>query len=365
MAEKNGKIFIYRIAKITLLSAFFFFIILIVYQIIPIKKTPVNSNLTKKGFSDSEKYELYNKGKIKSPKAPQLYVEGPYLKRQDTKKIVQLKGVTTMAFVYYEYQTPELIKKLDTVKKWKINLLGLYLNYDNLKNKYDQLDIVINWAEKNGIYIYLMPAINKYNNNPLLSAQINYFPQMMKNLALKYVNKTHILYGLWAEPRLVFWEEWVDKSTSIATGIREVNPNSVILVSGVDFGRYFYIDQKPFPFDNIIYDYHDYPFPDSKDAQKNNGINPDGILWEKMIGKYPIMVGEFGGVYQDNFGSNSDINYISFILDKINKNQLSYTAYTIDDEGELGLVEWKTGKLTKKGKVIHDDLSRFPPTFID
>lgn len=334
------------------------------FHIKPTQKPPTEiENIPEN--SDRRKYELFNEGKINPPKTPQLYIDGPYIRRQDTHESVQLKGVTSMAFVYYDYETKNLINKLDQVKKWGINLLGLFLNYDNLKNKYTELDDVINWAEKNGLYVNLMPAVNKYDPSPRLSTQISLFPQMMKELASRYVNKTNILYGLWAEPRLVFWDEWVKMASKTAYGIREVNPQAVMLATGIQFGRFFYIDHIPFPFNNIIYDYHDYPFADSNEAKKYNDKNPDGILWENMIGKYPILVGEFGGVSQRNFGSDEDINYIIKVLDNINKNRLHYTAYTIDDEGALGLMDWKTGQPTRKGKVILNDLISHPPTFIE
>lgn len=316
-------------------------------------------------LSDRSKYELLVKGEIKPPKTPGLYVDGPNIKRADTQKPVQLKGVSSMAYVYYDYDIHELINHLDKVKKWGINLLGLFINYDNLKNKYGQLDEIINWSENNGIYVYLMPAVNKYDPSPRLSTQISLFPQMMKDLASRYSQKTNILYGLWAEPRLVFWDEWIDKSDKIASGIREVNPQAIILATGIQWGRYFYIDKKPFPFGNIIYDYHDYPFINSYEAQKYNGKNPDGILWDKMIGKYPILIGEFGGVAQKDFGSSEDTDYITKVLDSVNENHLNYTAYTIDAEGGLGLIDWRTGQPTQKGKVIQDDLISHPPTFID
>lgn len=367
MLKKPALIFVvvYLLVLISILIVNKNFDFLLLYYYITSNGKPYKESQNIQEISDRKKYELFNEGKINAPLTPQLYVDGPYLRRKDTGESVQLKGVTTMAFVYYDYETTELLYKLGKVKEWGINLLGLFLNYDKVKNKYDQLDEVINWAEKNGIYVYLMPAVNKYNTNPRLSTQISLFPLMMKELANKYVNRTNILYGLWAEPRLVFWDEWIDKANNTAQGIREVNPNSVILVTGLQFGRYFYIDQKPFTFKNIIYDYHDYPFADSEDARKHNGINPDGILWDKMIGRVPILIGEFGGVYQGNFGSDEDINYIKLILNNINENRLHYTAYTLDDEGTLGLIDWKTGKPTRKGKIIHEDLIKYSPTFID
>ncbi|MFA5770296.1 MAG: cellulase family glycosylhydrolase [Patescibacteria group bacterium] len=309
------------------------------------------------GFLINKKGANISQPKILS--LPELYVEGNTIKRSDSDMIVQLKGVSTMAFAYDDYQlNQEFIKILDYLKLWKINLLGLYVDPLIIKNNLTKLDFVIEWAEKNHIYVFLTPRASDYRN---LSDQLKQFPSMMNQLTKKYAQKNNILYGFFTEPNMT-WVEWYKLADSIAKEIIKEKPNALMLMTGINHSRYIDFNQN-LPYKNLVYDYHDYPAAGIDSLQsvlKKNDLN---FLWDNAIGKYPVLVSEFGGVWESGFSSQEDLTYIQKVLDNINKNSLNYTAYTIDgDNGGLELIDWNTGLPTKKGELIKNDLLKYPPT---
>lgn len=292
---------------------------------------------------------------------PPLYVEGHMLKRSDTHTPVVLKGVTTMAFVSYRYTEKELLDVLERVKSWNINTLGLFINPDTLQGQEDLLDRVIDWAEEKRIYVYLMPAIQIRNIQKSEAQQVKMFPSLIDTLASRYAHRSHILFGLWAEPRSIIWPQWEVLARDMEQRITRVNPQAVILFTGVQFGRFFDVSRPALTSRNILYDFHDYPAADEDELQPLLEHRAD-FLWTSLVGSSPVFVGEFGGVYKEDFGSIGDLMYIQQVLDEVNRHGLHYTAYTIDEEGELGLIDWKTGKPTAKGKYIQKDLALHPPT---
>ena len=306
--------------------------------------------------------------KIVQPPAqglPVLYVENNTIRRADNHERAQLKGVSTMAFAYEDYPISAFIGIAEKVKLWNINLLGLFIQPDIVENKTEELDEIINWAEKNYIYIYLMPRASDQMD---LSNQLIRFPSMMSQLAKNYAKKNHIIYGFWAEPNME-WGEWYKLADQIAKEIVREKPDALMLLTGINFGRSFDLN-RTFPYKNIILDFHDYPASDINSLQSVLAKDEIDFLWKNAKQTYPILVGEFGGVWQYGFGSREDLIYIQKLLDEINKNGLSYSAYTIDNhnnddndvEEGLGLINWYTGLPTKKGGLIRQDLLNYPPT---
>jgi len=79
------------------------------------------------------------------------------------------------------------------------------------------------------------------------------------------------------------------------------------------------------------------------------------FLWDKYVNKYAVLIGEFGGVYKEGFGTEEDKDYFQTVINQANQKKISYVAYTIDPidkEGGLSLVDWKTKGLTKKGEIF-------------
>ena len=292
---------------------------------------------------------------------PLLYVKGNKIRRKDTDEIVQLKGVTSMILTNGLTSKNKFMKRLDRVKEWNINLLGIYINPYQTQGKDALLDEIVAWSRQNSIYLYVMPAINVKDTSHDGLTQVARFPQMLEHVAKRYKAEQHIMYGLWAEPRDIPWVVWEKVARSTSAYVRAHNPNAIILMTCVQYGRIF--DEKnPLSIDNVICDFHDYPWMNAQEAQDSSGHLVYGVLWEKVMYDCPVLVGEFGGVYREDFGSKEDTDYIAKIIGLVNKDKLHYSAYTIDDEGELGIYDWNLNKPTQKGRIILEDLSIYPPT---
>lgn len=302
----------------------------------------------------------------KSDHLPPLYVEGGLIKRGDTNVPVQLKGVSSKLFVYEyggegnQFIVELLMEALDVAAKWNINMVGLFINPDNIALHEEKLDAVIDWAERNNIYVYLMPCVNIADKDKTTMAQVKEFPDMMGRLAKKYYLKTNVIYGFWAEPTGVSWEELVELVNETAGRILAENEDAVMLLTGINFSRVIELNAN-FPYRNLIYDFHDYPAASPEKVASALAGQKD-FSWAKFIGKRPILIGEFGGVWETGFSSQEDLNYMKKVIDNVNKNGLHYSAYTIDREEGLGLINWYTGQPTEKGKIIKDDLATHPPT---
>lgn len=291
----------------------------------------------------------------KPHKLPKLYVDGKYLRRNDTKEAIILKGVSTLSFAYYEPNN-ELMEVLEIVKDWGINLLGIYIDPFNMKNRSNKLDYTINWAENNGIYVLLTPIDR--DNSYLESA--NQYAAYMGHLAKKYRNKNNVIYGLAAEPNMA-WNDWRNYADITIEAISKESPDVIIAMTGINFGREINFNDIP-TYKNIIYDFHEYPARNEKELTDKTIENNLKFSWNNYYKNFPIIIGEFGGVWEKDFGSEGDLVFIQKVIDEVNKNRLSYTAYTIDPEMGLTLIDRKTKLVTNKGKLIKNDLTKYPPT---
>lgn len=358
---------------------------------------PVIQSLTRpqpdSSFKDAENRRLYDefiKGKASPPKTPPLRIEGSVVKRSDTGEPVRFKGVTSDAFRWPINATQDggitskrtggnvpdyvdgLKDRLETAKSWGTNMVGLNLEPEMVAKHEKQLDEVIKWSADNGMYVYLMPVMNSHKG----AAKDKKYDALMSKLAAKYKNLPNVLYGVGTEPTGIEWNEWNKRASEIATGIRQQAPNSILIMSEPQGTRgYPEHDKNPFPFQNVIYDMHPYFAKDKDDLRIGNRprdlkINPN------LKKNHPIMIGEFGGTYARDFGSDEDIALVKEMLDDvIEPNNMSYTAYAIDPKvnsnyqpdrntfEQLGLID-KTGKPTRKGQLIIDNLKKKPPTFL-
>jgi len=308
-------------------------------------------------------------GLIQGKELPALYTEGNQIKRADSHESVRLKGVSTMIFNWNLPLNQKFLSVLEKIKTWNINLLGLYITPQYIDSRTADIDFMIDWAEKNRIYIYLMPVESEEKN---LTSQLIRIPSDMGKLAERYRNRKNVLFGLWAEPNMR-WEQWYPLANGIAKEIKKSNPDAVILFSGAEFARIFDSSEQ-FPYSNVIYNFHEYRTEDIKGLSSALAEKVT-FDWTQFSEQYPVLIGEFGGVWGTGFGEPEDLLFIQKILDEANSNNISYTAYTMDDYpdasvnkrwagmGGLELINWETLEPTKKGQLIKDDLRNYPPTY--
>ncbi len=278
---------------------------------------------------------------------------------------LQLKGISTMAYsatdfevnghwghYQYYYNFKKLLDVFGFFKKQGINLITLYISPEVFYQKKNEIDYIVKWANINNTYLYFVPIIRP-NDGSSFERHKNNLMQLSLDLVNRYRSETNILYSLWAEPNGVQQSEWKSYYMEFIKKARSINNNVIIGVSGLDYGR-TYVEDPSFDYKNIFLDFHDYPAAEPEELLKNP---PKQFIWEKYLGRFPILIGEFGGVYSYGFGSPTDLSYFKKEIDAANKNRISYVAYTVDNEPGLSLIYQSNDSLTKKGKIFVESLS--------
>lgn len=318
------------------------------------------------------------------PPLPSLYVDGAYVKRSDTKKVVWLKGVNvpqlwaSKPFSFNSLLYSVGLNKL-VAEKWGINVLRVAVDPETAKSRLAEFERLINFAEVNGIYCILTPFPSIYNpsrDGDILSVPDDLVVETMGLLAEKFKGKTNVLYGLWNEPHPgdlggeyeTSWKSWMESGVKVADAIRSKNPTAILVVPG---GRLWardlsYYQNHPFPFENIIYEVHDY-WQHPYWQKPNSPSYYDRAMWTWMIDKYPLLVGEFGGACCPNsdppLQSDHDINYMQEVLQIVDTNPdlVHYTIWELETVNDMGIFQ-KNLELTRRGQLFRENLTKSPPT---
>ena len=145
---------------------------------------------------------------------------------------------------------------------WNANIIRLPFNQDWALNDPDYLkfiDQVIDWANDAGMYVLLdlhwLDTTRKIDRLPDADTQT-----LWADLAERYRDKSGLLFDIYNEPHDVSWDQWFDQALPIIDSIRAVHPQSLIFVSGIDWGRDLRgVATRPIPRPNIVYSTHAYP----------------------------------------------------------------------------------------------------------
>jgi Cellulase (glycosyl hydrolase family 5) len=308
------------------------------------------------------------------PTLPVLYIDGPYIRRSDTRAPVWFKGVNIEEF---RQPTPHTFADLYNVQglklvveqKWGVNLLRVAIDPELVGATWNEIAKLIAFAQANGMYVILVPfasAVNSSRNDERLPVPDALVATAMGSLASKFKDRTNVLYGLWNEPHPDSipsagydqqWQIWMDAGIQVAQSIRSKNPKAILVVpGGTKWARDLtYYQDHPFPFDNVIYDVHDYwAYP---------AYHYHRTMWTWAIGKYPIMIGEFGGDPTNPSAANMVGSYMQQTFRIIDQNPawVHYTIYAMTNDGVWGIFTHGLATMPK-GNALRSDLSAYPPT---
>jgi hypothetical protein len=294
-----------------------------------------------------------------SKKIKPLSIVGTRIVDSDGKDVV-LKGVTTDEFRYNNiYKDMDDLKdRLSIAKSWGINLVVLYLQQPkkNLE-RVDEIVEISNWATANDMYTLIFPVVHQADEVPkkdihLKKEEVHYSPlgnntqNILDILSKKLSNNFGVLYGMGVEPHSVDLDKLYDQQMKLIGVVRKNSPNSVAVINGMVWGYLLekYV-AKPPPYPNILYDLHRYA------ANRDENIDMNRCrLPAEYVGKMPFILGEFGGVYSEGFGSNRDLECISNFLATLKDAHIGFAMHTLDYSSALGLVK-ENKKLSRKGKM--------------
>ncbi len=286
---------------------------------------------------------------------PHLTTSGNRIVRTDTKAVVLLRGLNRSGLEYSEPDEQGFLSAAEIsrseirtiVTEWGANIIRLPFNQDwvlrgrsswTADTYLRALDQVIRWASGFGAYALLdlqwLDADRTYGGDrnfvaPLPNTQSI---ELWNLLASRYRGEPAVLYDIFNEPHdrlpddpyplsredgtaypadlyrvtMAEWQPWARK---LIAAIRDVNPDSLVFVSGTNWGY----DLRGMPMDipHLVYSTHVYPIR--------------GSDWPKAFGhlaaKVPVFAGEWGG-------AESDLKWGKQLARYFDSLQMGWTAWS-------------------------------------
>lgn len=270
---------------------------------------------------------------------------------------VILRGINLISTNWgdnYQDWNPQAIKV--ATQDWNINVVRTRVYQHefeaNPASFYLKLETqILNPARENGLYIILHPW---FTDNSSLPNQNGI--KMWLSIANRYKNDPHIIYDLLAEPRDIAFSDLVSTYTTLIPQLRAITPNSLIMVTGLDWGRDINAwEAEPLPHDNIVYRSNPY----NKTAEFPG-------FFGRMAESYPVVLGEFGTMDKLSM-SQTDVANILAYADKLG---LGWTAWHFTSSGcpcllsdEASFTPSPYGELVKQALVNKETKDFVLPTF--
>ena len=142
---------------------------------------------------------------------------------------------------------------------------------------------------------------------------------MWLTVANRYKNDPHIIYDLIAEPRDISFTDLQSAYTSLIPKIRAIAPSSLIMVTGLDWGRDInaWLD-SPLPYQNLVYRTNPY-----------NTTSEFPGYFGRIALKYPVFLGEFGTDNQLSMAPQDVTNLLNYA----NTLHLGWAAWHFSSQG--------------------------------
>ncbi len=142
---------------------------------------------------------------------------------------------------------------------------------------------------------------------------------MWQSVAHRYRNDPTIIYDLLAEPRDVSHQELKDAYKQLIPAVRKASPNSLIMVTGLDWGRdiNYWLDD-PLEYGNLVYRSNPY-----------NRIGEFEGMFAKIALKYPVFLGEFGA----DESLTMDLEAVKSLLSLTQQLNIGWTAWNFSATG--------------------------------
>ncbi|GAB3920695.1 glycoside hydrolase family 5 protein [Mucilaginibacter myungsuensis] len=241
----------------------------------------------------------------------------------------QLRGVSLFWSIWEgkKFYTPEVVNWL--VKDFNISLIRVSMAVEENGGyiqdpSQQQLAIaMVDAAIKQGIYVIIDWHDHHANKNVEKSRA--FFGRMAK----KYVGIPNVIYEIWNEPEEISWQIVKQYAVTVIPEIRKHDKNNIIVVGSPSWDQHVDVvaADRIKGFDNIAYSFHFYASdPYHQDELRKRG---DAAIAAKL----PLFVTEWG-VGESNGNGVFDIDKTNKWLNWMEKNQLSWTDWSIVDKKE-------------------------------
>lgn len=299
---------------------------------------------------------------------PPLITTGNRILRADQLRPVLLRGVNRSGLEYSEPNASGFLaaagiteeEVLEIVAGWRANILRIPFNQDwclngrgthSAEEYLASLDQVIAWASELGAYTIVdlqwLDAETVYGTtiHPTAGRDANHVAPtpneqtitLWRTLAARYRDETAVIFDLLNEPHNVLEDdphplnlissdgsiapsnetrltarEWSNWAALLIANIREIKPEGIIMVGGIDWA--FDLAGIQVDAQNVVYSTHIY----------SNRRRRDWIKALDRNKEIPIFVGEWGGTEQDlEFGAS--------LVSQMQRLGLGWTAWSWSD----------------------------------
>ncbi|MDD3679587.1 MAG: glycoside hydrolase family 5 protein [Candidatus Shapirobacteria bacterium] len=270
-----------------------------------------------------------------------LSASGRFIVDEEGKPVI-LRGVN-LASVSWGYHDwfPKAVEV--AAKDWGVNVIRTRVYQDDYFNDPENFfrlieETIIGPAREYNIYVILNPWIG--NNDSLPNEQTIIFWQ---EIARHYQSDPTIIYDILAEPHDIGRTQVWEANQKLIGAIRQVHPKSLIMVTGVGWGREInsYLN-NPLPYENIVY--------------RTNPYNKAGEF-EAIFGQiarfYPVFIGEFGA---DGYPPMSRES-VSELLSLADQFSLGWTAWNFHSVGcPCLLADYQTYQPSVYGQIVKSAL---------
>ncbi len=278
----------------------------------------------------------------KSAQLSWLSTSGRFIVNEKGEPVI-LRGVnlSSLSWGYHDW-FPQAVEI--AIDDWEANVIRTRIYQDDYFADPEEFfatieKTIINPAQEKGSYIILNPWIGQ--NEPLPNEETIIFWQ---EVAYHYQDNPAIIYDILAEPHDVSRNQVWQANQKIIEAIRQVHSKSLIMVTGVGWGREInsYLD-NPLPYENIVY--------------RTNPYNKAGefqAIFGQIARFYPIFLGEFGA---DGYPPMSQES-VKELLSLADQLSLGWTAWNFHAVGcPCLLSDHQTYQPSAYGQIVKNALS--------
>ena len=274
---------------------------------------------------------------------PWLKTSGRYIVNEKNEPVI-LRGVNIVGLNWgHKDWFPKAIET--AINQWGANVIRARVYQDKYltdpESFFEEIEkFIINPARQNNTYVILNPWINQNDSLPDENTE-----KMWRDIAQRYQNNPNIIYDILAEPHDVKPSQVWQANKKLISVIRAVHPKSLIMVTGIAWGREInsYLD-NPLPYENIVYRTNPY-----------NKIGEFQAIFGQIVYHYPVFIGEFGADAYPPMSREA----VSALLELADKLSLGWTAWHFHSIGcPCLLSDFKSYQVSLYGEIVKKALKK-------
>ena len=179
----------------------------------------------------------------------------------------------------------------------------------------------------------------------------------LANMAQRYKDEPHILYGTFNEPSYIAWRDWRPVAEELVDVIHTVNPEALVFVSGTDWGYDLSgAISDPVRHNNVVYETHPYPW------------KPEGwqLTVEQLAQTAPVFIGEWGFSIEhpDDDGYVTLDDYGIPLIQFADEHEIGWTTWVWHPEWTPRMLKsWRNYIPTGFGQLVKNSLTGEELTF--